>query len=418
MVDDTAPRKAPRHPELQTRSLIAWPGYHSGLSIKQLDRRVIGAIAKPLVHAVQDPKLVTAALKESMGVVLPGQAWRNQLALDHPGRTGAFTHLRHHRPGLRLEPDSGRFGASFAEAYTSDHLAAELEAGATIATTPGHVLEHELSIGRENELMLARLSAQEFIAGRAFAPAPGRPAAERRELYATVILQGEHAKHPEIVAELVRLYAALEHISGYWVRAANCNHAGKQLAGYARLSLGLEHATGRPVVVSGVGAEHLALLASGVASTCAGLHGMSFTFPPAIFPEPEEKKEEDGLGLYIYHRAVLGFVGRLGEEGEPARRAIFANLPCPCGYHAANQPPEGRSEIVPHNTWAMSADALEVAAPTVPEAEVRLAVRAEEACKQRKFLKLTKLRPGFAFVPAAARELREQQTGEAGEQRS
>jgi hypothetical protein len=418
MDGDTVPRKAPRHPELQTRSLIAWPGYHSGLSIEQLDRRVIGAIAKPLFHAVQDQKLVTAALQDGMGVMLPGQAWRNQLALDHPGRTGAFAHLRHHRPGLRMEPDARRFGPSFAETYTSDYLSAELEAGATIATTPGHVLEHELSIGRENELMLAHLSEQEFIARRAFAPARGRPAAERRELYATIILQGEHAKHPEIVAELVRLYASLEQVTGYWIRAANCNHSGKQLAGYARLSLGLEHATGRPAVASGVGAEHLALLASGVASTCAGLHGMSFTFPPAVFPEPEDKKDEDGLGLYVYHRAVLGFVGRLGKEGEPARRAIFANLPCPCGHHAADQPPEGRGAIVAHNSWAVSQDALEVAAPAVPAAEARLAVRAEEARRQRKFLKLTRLRPGFAFVPAAARELREQRSGEAGEQPS
>jgi hypothetical protein len=412
-MSEIAPRRAPRHPDLLARALIAWPGYRSGLSIEQLDRRVIGAIAKPLFHAARDPKLVTAALARGMGVVLPGQGWRNQLAFDHPGRAGTFAHLAHHRPGLRLAPDERRFGASFAETYAADHLAAELSAGATIATTPGHVLEFEGSVGRENELLLARLASQEFIAGRAFSPPPGRPASERRELYATIILQGKHAKVPEIIAELVRVYAALDHISGYWIVAANCNHSGAQLAGYARLALDLEHTADRPTVVSGVGAEHLALLASGVAATCAGLHGMSFAFPPAIFAEPEDDDDEEGLGVYVYHRAVLGFVGRLGKHGDPVRRAIFANAPCPCGHHPADRAPEGRRSIVAHNSWAVSADALEFAAPAVLAAEERLSVRAQEARRQRKFLRLSGLRPGFSSVPCAARELRDRHAGEA-----
>jgi hypothetical protein len=413
-MDDAVPRLAPRHPDLETRGLIAWPGYRSGLSVEQLDRRVIGAIAKPLFHAAQDPKLVKAALARGMGVVLPGQAWRNQLALDHPGRTGAFARFGHHRPGLRLAPDERRFGGSFAEAYAADHLGAELGAGATIATTPGHVLERECSLGRENDLLLARLAAQEFITRRAFAPAPGRPATAHRELYATIILQGHHAKCPEIVDELVTAYANLEHISGYWIVAANYNHSGVQLAGYTRLALGLEQLAARPAVVSGVGAEHLALLASGVAATCAGLHGMSFAFPPAIFPESEEGEDEEGLGIYVYHRAVLGFVGRLGAEGEPSRRAIFANRPCLCGHHPSDQPPKGRRATVAHNSWAVSADALEFATPNVLSAEERLSARSQEARRQRKFLQLSALRPGFASVPRAARELREQRASEAG----
>lgn len=403
-MSDSGPTWAPRHPDLSRRSLVAWPGYRSGLSIDQLNRAVVGAIAKPLSHAVQDPGLVTAALAQGMGVVLPAQAWRNQLPLDHAKRVGAFSALGLHRPGVCVAPDQAPFKAAFAEAYAADHLAAELSAGATIATTPGHVLSDECAVGRQNDLQLARLAAQEFVARRASAPAPGQPATARRELYATIILQGGHAKVPEITEELVRQYSSLEHISGYWIIAANCNTSGTQLAGYARLALGLEGATDRPAVVSCVGDAHLALLASGVAATCAGMHGMSFTYPPTILPVGDDN--EDGLGVFVYHRAVLGFVGKLGREGGPAREAIFRNLPCPCGHHPANRPPTGRRAIVAHNIWAVSADAWEFARPDVPAAEKHLAQRAQEARKQRAFLRLSDLKPGFSAVPRAADALR------------
>ncbi len=393
-----------------------WPGYRSGLSIGQLNRAVVGAIAKPLSHAVRDPALVAGALRDEMGVVLPAQAWRNQLPLDHPKRIGTFSALALHRPGLLLAPDDAPFTVAFAEAYAADHVAAELNAGATIATTPGHVLVKECAVGRENDLALARLAAQEFVARRASAPAPEQPPTARREIYATIVLQGAHAKVRETIDWLVGEYSALGDVSGYWIIAANCNGSGVQLAGYTRLALRLQAATGRPAVVSCVGDAHLALLASGVAATCAGLHGMSFTYPPAVLPVREDG-EEEGLGIFVYHQAVLGFVGKLGAEGEPARQAIFRNVPCPCGHHPANRPPEGKRQIVAHNSWAVSTDAWELAALAVLPAEEHLARRAQEAKRQRTFLRLSKLKPGFLAVPRAAAELRaDEARGEAGEQ--
>jgi hypothetical protein len=96
-MSETGVPVAPRHPELGRRSLITWPGYRSGLPVSALDRRVIGAIAKPLAHATLDPGFVAAALRAGLGVVLPAQAWRNQLPLDHPKRCGTFAKLRLHR---------------------------------------------------------------------------------------------------------------------------------------------------------------------------------------------------------------------------------------------------------------------------------------------------------------------------------
>lgn len=406
-MSEAARGAAPRHPEPGRRTLIAWPGYRSGLSVSAFDRRVVGAIAKPLPHAALDPNFVSGALKAGLGVVLPAQAWRNQLPLDHPKRTGAFARLGVHRPGLQLAPDESPLRPGFAERYAADHLAAELEGGATIATTPGHVLDHEGRQGRLTELLLARLTADEFGARRGWLPAPGQSG--KRELYATILLQGRHAAVPAAVEWLVAAYAELEGVNGYWIVAVNTSQSGRQLAGYARLALRLQQLTQRPAAVSCVGDGHLALLASGVAATCAGLHGMSFRHPPAEIPKSDDEDEEEtGLGVHTYHRAVLGNAGRLGAAGNAVRRALFLNHACPCGHHEANVPPDGKKRIVAHNCWSITADAREFALPDVAAAEERLATRSEQAKRYRALLKMSRLRAGFAAVPREATRLRDQ----------
>src|SRR5215218_845489 len=396
---------APRHPSLAKRSLVAWPGYQSGLSIEQLDRSIVGAIAKPLPHAVQDSRPVADALRLGMGVALPGQAWRNQLPIGHAKRTGSFAALDHCRD-RRIDPDARRFAAGFAERYAADHLAAEVKAGATILTTPGHVLSTEGSTGRRNDLLLARLAVQEFTARGADAGPPGRPATMKRGIYATIVLQGMHAREPAIIDWLINAYAALDGISGYWIIAANCNASGVQVAGYARLALALQARTQRPTVVSCVGDAHLAMLASGVAATCAGVHGMSFTYPPAELPECDEDDEERGLGIFVYHPAVLGNVGAFTEEGERARIALFKSAPCPCRHHPANSPPRGKRQTVAHNSWAVSRDALAFSVPEVVLAEQRLDQRVQQAARQRILLGLSGVKTGFGSVPRVAAELR------------
>ncbi|MGH2921132.1 MAG: hypothetical protein ACRDKU_03600 [Gaiellaceae bacterium] len=357
---------------------------------------------------MREQSLIAAALDAGMGVVLPAQGWRNQLPLDHPKRTGGFASLKVSRPRLQLDPDGGRLRAGFAERYAGDDLADQLEAGATIATTPGHVLESEGHDERQNELLLARLAAEEFVARRAFSPAPGRKG--QRELYATIIVQGHHAASREIIDWLVLAYADLERVSGYWIVAVNTHRSGKQLAGYARLALQLEKLTVRSTVTSCVGDAHFALLASGVAATCAGLHGMSFRHPPDELPVGGDEDEPTGLGVHTYHPAVLGNAGPLGAEGDRMRVALFKNRPCPCGHHPADQPPRGKGQIIAHNSWAIQADAREFALPAMVAAEAALAARTERAKGNRRLLGMSPLHPGFKAVRLEAARLRQQDT--------
>lgn len=376
--------------------------------MSSFDRRVVGAIAKPLAHAVREQPLIAAALDAGMGVVLPAQGWRNQLPLNHLKRNGGFATSKVSRPRLQLDPDGGRLRAGFAERYAADDLAGQLEAGATIATTPGHVLEFEGGDGRQNELLLARLAAEEFVARRASSPAPGRKG--QRELYATIIVQGRHAGSSEIIDWLISAYADLEVVSGFWIVAVNTHKSGAQLAGYARLALQLEKFTERPTVTSCVGDAHFALLASGVAATCAGLHGMSFRYPPDELPSGGDEDEPTGFGVHTYHPAVLGNAGPLGAEGDRIRGALFKNRPCPCGHHPADQPPKGKTQIIAHNSWAIQADAHEFALPAVGVAEAGLGARAELARGNRRLLGMSPLHAGFKAVRLEASRLREQDT--------
>lgn len=401
---DNALPAASRHPRRGHRTLIAWPGYHSGLSIDAFDRRVVGAIAKPLAHARADSQLISAALAAGMGVVLPGETWRNQLPRRHKKRTGAFSQLASHRPGVQIDPESDRFSASLAERLAEDNLDDQLSAGATLATTAAHVQEREAGDGRQNDLLLARLTAEVFASRRAFAPAPGRTG--RRELYATLIVQGCHAADPLTVDWLTAAYAELEGIDGYWIVAANTTRSAKQLRGYARLALQLERLTGRPAVVSGVGDPHLAFLASGVAATCAGLYGMNFKFPPDELSSKSDDDENTPLAVHTYHRDLLGNAGQLGPEGDALRERLFHNRPCGCPYHDADRPPLGRSAIIRHNSWCIQADARSLALPAVPEAEKQLGELITVAQRSRAFHGFTALPSGFAAVAVEAARLR------------
>lgn len=399
-----------RHPRIERRSLVAWPGYHSGLSVGSFDRRIVGTIAKPLAHAVQDGTLVSEALDAGMGVALPTQTWCNQLPVEHPRRGGGFADLRIHRSGAVYDPDQAPLKGKQAEAYASDDQEAQVAAEATLILTAAHVLTHECAGGRDSELLLAQLAAEEFLAARRRQPAPGRTGT--RELFVTVIVQGDHAANTHIIERLVAMYAALENVDGYWIVAVNTNRSAKQLRGYARLALRLQAATGRPAVLSRIGDEHLAAIASGVAATCAGVHGMSFQFPPYVMPEPEDDEDEAGIGIYTYHRVPLGNAGRLGVEGDALRARLFKKFGCPCGHHKAHVPPFGKRQIVAHNLWAVSTDALAFAASSAVSAEAALELRVVTARHQRAALEMSPLRPGFWHIRQEAELLRASSSGE------
>jgi hypothetical protein len=382
---------APRHPSLQRRSLILWAGRQAGSELPVVaDRDVIGALALPLKYAAAQPEPAVAAREAGMGVVLAGQAWLNQLPPLQRGRSfGRLAYAREREWDPVLEPDAEL--ADYAERY----LDAQLAAGATLVTTPAHVLDGEL--GRTTEVALAEASVAVWRERQGWRPPAQRPEEPPRELYAGIAVRGQDL--PGGAAQLAERYAALD-VDGHWITVFDGDGSPAQLDAVAELALTLQ-AGGRPAVVTGAGAMHEALLASGVAATCAGLHAMRPRFPPTVVA----LGEQTGVGIGVYHPAILGAVApRPGSE--PLLARLFALHPCPCGAHPANEPPRGRGERVRHNTRSLAEQARDSTRLMPMLDEARLASRVANAGTLRTRLGLRPLPRGWTAVAARAGRLR------------
>ena len=136
---------------------MLWTSYRSGLDVTTLDRTVTNAIALPVRHAAAEAASIHAAREAGMGVVLPGQAWLNQRP---PGERGAgFGRLAYAQPHP-LELEQRRLSGEALSAYADAFLDAQLAAGASLVTTPAHVFDAELGLGRDQDLELARAAAR------------------------------------------------------------------------------------------------------------------------------------------------------------------------------------------------------------------------------------------------------------------
>lgn len=388
--------RAPRHPRIEQRSLVLWTGYRSGVDVASLERDVVGAIAMPLRYAAAHRGLIASARAAGLGIVLPGQAYLNQVALVLRGSTG-FAGL----PYAQAQPiavESNQMSSSALVDYAEQFLDPQLAAGATLATTPSHVFDAELGRGREQDVALAQASVEVWRDRQGWRPPPQRPEDPPRELYAGIAVRGRNLA--AAVDGLIELYAPLE-VSGYWVTVFDAGNSGAQLAAVTELALGLQEATGRPVSVAGVAAMHEALLASGVAATCAGFQGMRPSFPPELI----DADEVTGIAVQVFHPAILGVVP-LGARYERARGWLFANRPCACDQHPAHEPPRGRSATIAHNTWCLAGEARDATRLTPVLDERRLAARIERANAVRARLSLRRLPPGWGAVAAVARARR------------
>jgi hypothetical protein len=216
----------------------------------------------PVRHAVADATVIHRARAGGMGVVLPGQAWLNQRPPEERGT--AFARLAYAQP-RPLAPEQRRLSDESLSAYADAFVDAQLSAGASLATTPAHVFDTELGLGRDQDLELARAAAASWRERQGWRPPPDRPDDPPRELHAAIAVRGSLLAGA--VDGLVDGYAGLD-VTGYWLIVFNGNDSVRQADAVARFALTLQARTGRPVTVFGVATLHLALLASGVAAAC------------------------------------------------------------------------------------------------------------------------------------------------------
>lgn len=376
-------------------------GWKAGLDLSLLDRQIVGAVAKPLAYAVDEPAFAERARALGLGVALPGQAWRNQLAADHPKRNGVFATLpiRTKNP-LELERP---VRSSALDAYAERHVVTERLHGASLLTTPGHVHEREGGQGRDNDLQLAHAALTTFSQMERDPLSLTEPALS---IFATIIVEPASLKDATIT-RLISDYAEIA-TTGYWLWAVNSENRKCDTTPFTDLALGLEAASGRPVMGSGIGRAGVALLSQGLSAACLGHHGLSLKFPPEILDD------EDELGVHIYHPRILsGF--ELGAKGADKRRRAFELWPCPCGHHPPRLEPLGRRAVLAHNLYWMVRQAAWAGAVPEARADISLARLIDGAKQSRARLRMSALSPSWNGVREGGNRFRgRRQTGLTG----
>jgi hypothetical protein len=202
--------RAPRHPRLDRRSVVPWADDGAAIDPAALAPDVTGALALPLRRAAVQATGIAQARAAGAGVVLAGQAWLNQLPPAQRPRD--FAALPHAFPRA-LDLDSERLSPDALADYAERHLDAQLAAGATLATTPAHLLADAGGSGREQELALARATVVAWRERQGWRPPPQRADEPPRELHAALAVRPPAAADAE---SLLAAYAELE-VDGYWL---------------------------------------------------------------------------------------------------------------------------------------------------------------------------------------------------------
>lgn len=194
---------------------MLWSPYRGGVDLDSLDGSITNTIAIPLQHAAAEAPLVAHAHARELGVVHPGQAWLNQLA---PPERGASFGALPYASAQAFDPDTARLSVAASRDYAETYLEAQLLAGATLVTTPAHVLAAEGGAAREQEVALAEATVTAWDERQGWRPPPDRPHDPPRALFATIAVRGRDVA--AAAADLVDSYAELD-VDGYWVVLLN-----------------------------------------------------------------------------------------------------------------------------------------------------------------------------------------------------
>jgi hypothetical protein len=392
------------HPSVGRRSVIWWAGHHGGPVLPDLDREVVGTVAMAQGLVALNPGFVAAVRrKRGLGLMLEGEAWKAQLHPDHPLRTTSFEALRWVEAGVRHEPElwSAAQSEDFVEAYLDEQAR-----HATLLTTPAHYEADPVGPVHRRDVELAEMAADHVRAKALREPAEDDERRMRRELYADIHLRVGRVDASER-RWLIDAYKSID-VDGYVIWAVAFTGSQTQVQRLLALVDELFAATGRPVVVAGVGHFWQLMLSRGVA---AAVHGRrtALSWPPDALdpkqePVAEEGDDEDGFGVAVYHGAILGCI-QIGERGDVDRRRLFFRHPCGCGHHARGAEPKGQMAILAHNLWWSMHEARQVCLQGIERATLVLALRASAAKVNREGLGLAELRTGWrALADAQERE--------------
>lgn len=379
-----------RFPSLSTRSLMFWTGYHGSRHFDQLDLNVVSSIATSLHNADLEATTIKRTHELGLGLLLEGQAWRNQMPPTDACRKDRFEKLGFARGKERYNADGASLSPRESFDYASAFVEEQVKAGASIVGSPGHVGRDAFGQARYNDLQLARDASDAFWAA-GFDQPDAKWGIERRVFYLTIALEASTVEDKDVPL-LVEAYRTLS-CDGYIVNFFN--YAG-QRGGFERcasLVNGLQRASGRPVVVSGLSNLWIGALALGASTALVGPQRLAPEFievPAHSLPESQERKTP------VFRGEVLSAFSLKAKGEAQLKRSLMTN-PCKCGTHDKHGFAKD-SQRVDHNVAEIIREARLATSGSPEQAISRLTPRVHSARSRRSELDMSPLRSAWSAV--------------------
>jgi hypothetical protein len=389
------------HPQRGRPSFVPWLGYEDQFLLEQLAEAGLPMTAKSRLQDLTNGQIALRVRRDhGMGLALAPETWRNQLPLGAHHRPANFEQLPY---ALRkpFDPNRDVFEPEVLKAYSESTIDSQLDCGATLIATAGHVVDEEQRLGRTTELRIAEAASSYFSEQRLQEPAPDDEHQVPRVLYATIIVSARQLT-PKGIWGLIRDYGGLD-VHGYWVVVNDLRPTAPQNSRVAQLCFGLEAATDRPVLLSGAHQLHITYLASGLAATSIGPgEKQTFVYPPPRPPVKNDKGDRPRRLPILHEESLYSFAYR--REGEWADKIAeaFETYDCSCGHHDADRPPADNTETKRHTTALNLSDVTALRA--APDAKQWTAARLAGANAARAWLRLRPLDTGWGAVQLAAEE--------------
>jgi hypothetical protein len=341
---------------------VLWLGDHASGQISEFATTQVRGVALALAGAGRNRKALELARERGLRPAFDPEPWRNQLEPDHPKRAGTFSKLPYALADTTIWDPATPLAPSEVDEVPHAWLESQIAVGGLDLLIPGHVYPGVGGPARRNDLTLAR-RALELAENQMLAIRPSDDADRTITVQVNVLLANTEPLELERLADA---YAELG-AERYWINAVNFTGSIKQFALLRGLTGRLKQKTGAEITLAGLGRLWPGALIEGADCVCFGYQRSAFPFPPANLAE--ELDEDDGLGVHVYHPAVMGAI-RLGDEGEWTRQFLFQRFPCRCGHHEPQEPPDRKPAQILHNAWCAARELEWATSPTLSQAAV------------------------------------------------
>lgn len=349
--DRTDPLLPSPHPKANRGQFLPLLGQGQQGLVPVLQERGVRTTVAPLYFLAHNPELSLLPSNREMGSLLdPYTHLRHKAWAERPRAFREFSFGNEPEP---YDPETARFEDAEILSLAIDPIDAARSRGGTLLQTTYHLAGPIGTRGRSIELLLARLGVEQFRREGMEEPPPFAAVNVRREIYVTIAVRSADLRSPTARNALAEAYLSIP-CDGYIVKIEGFHErasVGTVRAGGA--FFGALREGGRPLVSSGAGQLHLAMLADEISASIGIAENERFSVPSTWPKKPKDGKRKGRTRMAYLSR----FHDSFRVNSEDAKRA-FALGGCDCGVHPAGLPPDG-AQVAQHSAILRAQQAAE-----------------------------------------------------------